>query len=193
MGMVSTNDLRRGMVVEIDGELYQVVESQHVKIGRGGAFVKAKLRKMGRGGVVERTLKAEEKIPYIELEEKLMVYLYRSGEEYWFMDKDTFDQIPLKEEEIGNAILYLKENMDVKMLMHKGKVISIEPPTFVELRVVETDPGLKGDRVTAGTKPAKLETGLIVQVPLFVQVGDVVRIDTRDGSYIERSYAAGPV
>lgn len=186
MERISTNDLRRGMVVEVDGELYQVIESQHVKIGRGGAFVKAKLKNLERGGVIEKTLKAGEKIPYIKLEEKPAVYLYRSGNEYWFMDSETFDQVSIHEDEIKDVALYIKENMEVRMLMYNGRIISVEPPTFVELRVVETDPGLKGDRVTAGTKPAKLETGLVVQVPLFVQVGDLVRIDTRGGSYIER-------
>lgn len=184
--MISTNDFRTGLTIEVDGEVYSVVEFQHVKPGKGSAFVRSKLKNLRTGGVIERTFRAGEKIPRAHLERREMQYLYREGDSYVFMDNETFDQVSLNEDQLGDNVKYLKENMNIYLLTHAGNLIGIELPNFVELAVVATDPGIRGDTATGGTKPATLETGLVIQVPLFVEVGDVIRVDTRTGEYLER-------
>ncbi|MGB9793222.1 MAG: elongation factor P [Thermacetogeniaceae bacterium] len=184
--MISTNDFRTGLTIEVDGEVYTVVEFQHVKPGKGSAFVRSKLKNLKTGAVIERTFRAGEKVPRAHLERKEMQYLYREGDSYVFMDNETYDQVSLTSEQLGENVKYLKENMNIYLLTYEGNLIGIELPNFVELKVVEADPGVRGDTATGGTKSATLETGLVIQVPLFVEVGDVVRVDTRTGEYLER-------
>lgn len=184
--MISTNDFRTGLTIEVDGEIYTVVEFQHVKPGKGSAFVRSKLKNLRTGAVIERTFRAGEKVPRAHLERKEMQYLYREGDSYVFMDNETYDQVSLTAEQLGENVKYLKENMNIYLLTHEGNLIGIELPNFVELKVVEAEPGVRGDTATGGTKSATLETGLVIQVPLFVEVGDVVRVDTRTGEYLER-------
>lgn len=184
--MISTNDFRTGLTIEVDGEIYTVVEFQHVKPGKGSAFVRSKLKNLRTGAVIERTFRAGEKVPRAHLERKEMQYLYREGDSYVFMDNETYDQVSLTAEQLGENVKYLKENMNIYLLTHEGSLIGIELPNFVELKVVEAEPGVRGDTATGGTKSATLETGLVIQVPLFVEVGDVVRVDTRTGEYLER-------
>lgn len=185
---VSTNDFRKGLKIELDGAPYAIVDFQHVKPGKGGAFVRTKLRHLRLGSVLDRTFRAEEKVPLADCEEKRAQFLYRD-DRFHFMDLDTYDQLSLAEDEVGEAASYLKEETEVSILYHKGTPIGIELPTFVELRVVKTDPGLRGDTASGGSKPATLETGAVVSVPLFISEGDVLRIDTRTGAYIERATA----
>lgn len=184
--MISTNDFRTGLTIEVDGEVYSVVDFQHVKPGKGSAFVRSKLKNLRTGAVIERTFRAGEKVPRAHLERKEMQYLYREGDSFVFMDNETYDQVSLSEDQLGDSVKYLKENMNIYLLIHAGNLIGIELPYFVDLEVVATDPGIRGDTATGGTKPATLETGLVVQVPLFVEVGDIVRVDTRTGEYLER-------
>lgn len=184
--MISTNDFKTGVTVEIDGEVWQVIEFQHVKPGKGSAFVRSKLRNLETGAVVERTFRAGEKLRRAHLDRREVQYLYSSGDEYVFMDTETYEQLSLTEEQLGDGKLYLVENMNIYVVSHEGRLIGVEMPNSVELKVVETDPGLRGDTASGGTKPARLETGLVVQVPLFIEEGDVVRVDTRTGLYIER-------
>ncbi len=185
--MISTNDFRTGVTVEIDGAVWQVIEFQHVKPGKGSAFVRSKLRNLETGAIVERTFRAGEKLPRAHLERREVQYLYSSGDEYTFMDTETYEQLSLSEEQLGDGRQYLVENMTIHVVSHGGRLIGVELPNSVELRVVATDPGLRGDTASGGTKPARLETGLVVQVPLFIEEGDVLRIDTRTGLYIERA------
>lgn len=182
---VSTNDFRKGLKIELDGVPYAVVDFQHVKPGKGGAFVRTKLRNLQFGTVIDRTFRAEEKVPLAECEERQAQFLYRD-DRFHFMDLDTYDQLALSEEEVGEAAAYLKEETRVSILYHKGVPLGVELPTFVELRVTETEPGVRGDTASGGSKPATLETGAVVSVPLFISEGDLVRIDTRTGAYIER-------
>ncbi|MCL6449717.1 MAG: elongation factor P [Acetobacteraceae bacterium] len=184
--MISTNDFRNGVTIELDGEVWVVVEFLHVKPGKGSAFVRSKLKNVRTGAVVERTFRAGEKVPRAHMERREMQYLYRSGDQLFFMDSQTFEQMPLNEDQIGDASSYLKEGATIAVLMYQGQVIGVDLPTAVDLEVVQTDPGVRGDTASGGTKPAKLETGLVVQVPLFINVGDVVRVDTRTGAYVER-------
>jgi elongation factor P len=184
--MISTNDFRTGLTIEVDGEIYVVIDFQHVKPGKGAAFVRSKLKNLRTGAVIDRTFRAGEKIPRAHLDRREMQFLYRDGDSFVFMDNETYDQISLSEEQLGENVKFLKENMNIYLLTHQGEIIGIELPNFVELKVVETEPGVRGDTVTGGTKPATLETGLVVQVPLFVEVGDVIRVDTRTGEYLER-------
>jgi elongation factor P len=184
--LISTNDFKTGVTVEIDGEVWQVIEFQHVKPGKGSAFVRSKLRNLETGAVVERTFRAGEKLRRAHLDRREVQYLYSSGDEYVFMDTETYEQLSLTEEQLGDGKLYLVENMNIYVVSHEGRLIGVEMPNSVELKVVETDPGLRGDTASGGTKPARLETGLVVQVPLFIEEGDVVRVDTRTGLYIER-------
>ncbi|NPV28524.1 MAG: elongation factor P [Firmicutes bacterium] len=184
--MISTNDFRTGLTIEVDGEVYSVVDFQHVKPGKGSAFVRSKLKNLRTGAVIERTFRAGEKVPRAHLERKEMQYLYREGDSFVFMDNETYDQVSLNEDQLGDNVKYLKENMNIYLLIHAGNLIGIELPYFVDLEVVATDPGIRGDTATGGTKPATLETGLVIQVPLFVEVGDIVRVDTRTGEYLER-------
>ena len=185
--MISTNDFRTGTTVEIDGGAWQVVDFQHVKPGKGAAFVRAKLKNLKTGAVVERTFNAGEKMPKAHVENRPMQYLYENDGMYTFMDNETFDQIELTREQLGNGLNFLKENMNISVQFYQGAIMGVDLPVAVELEVVETDPGIRGDTATGGTKPAKLETGYVVKVPFFINVGDVLRIDTRTGEYIERA------
>jgi elongation factor P len=175
------------MVLDIDGALWTIAYFQHVKPGKGGAFVRTKLKNVLTGQVVERTYRAGEKVNDVRLVRRPVNYSYNDGHLYYFMDVETYEMIPLAEDVIGeDQLLYLKENMECSGLVHDGKVLSVELPFFVELEVVETDPGVRGDTAQGGTKPAKLETGAVVQVPLFVEEGDVLRVDRREDKYLER-------
>ncbi|MCF6096676.1 elongation factor P [Thermovorax subterraneus] len=184
--MISTNDLRPGVTVEIDGEVYMVIDFQHVKPGKGAAFVRTKIKNVKTGQVFERNFRAGEKLNRAIVERKTMQYLYHASDTYYFMDTKTYEQIPLTKEQLGDAILYLKENLEVVVMFYEGVPIGVELPTFVELTVIDTEPGFKGDTATGGSKPATLETGAVIQVPLFIEKGDVVRVDTRTGEYLSR-------
>ena len=184
--MINVNDIKNGMTVEDEGNIYQVLEFSHVKPGKGAAFVKMKLRNMRTGAIVEKTYNSSVKLAKATIQRKPMQYLYQDGDLYYFMDNNTYEQIPLNEEQIGDALKYMKENMDMKILSYKGKVFAVEPPMFVELEVTYTEPGFSGNTTTTSGKPAKLENGLEISVPLFVEIGDKIRIDTRTGEYMER-------
>lgn len=184
--MISTNDFRTGVTVQIDGQPWVVVDFQHVKPGKGAAFVRAKIKNVITGGVLERTFNAGEKLPRARIEKREAQYLYGVGDDYTFMDLETYDQTMVSKDEIGNGVQYLKENMNVAILSYDNKVFGVEIPNFVELAVKQTDPGFKGDTASGGTKPAVLETGAVVKVPLFVNVGDTIKVDTRTNTYIER-------
>ena len=184
--MISTNDFHTGLTIELDGDIYMVIDFQHVKPGKGAAFVRSKLKNLRSGSTTERTFRAGEKVPRALVERKEMEYLYGSGEEYIFMDTESYEQISLSRETLGDNLKYLKENMHLNILLFKGEILGLELPNSVELKVVETEPGFKGDTAAGGSKPAKLETGLVVQVPFFINEGDVLRIDTRTGAYLER-------
>ena len=185
--MATTSDFRNGLVMEMDGQLWTIVYFQHVKPGKGPAFVRTKLKKVLTGAVVEKTFRAGEKVTDVRLERRPVTYSYSDGQLYHFMDQNTFEMIPMSEDIIGqDQLIYLKENMECEGLVHEGKVLSVELPSFVELEVTETDPGLKGDTAQGGTKPATLETGAVVQVPLFVEIGDVVKMDRREDKYLTR-------
>jgi len=185
--MISSNDFRPGVTIEYDGNVWQIVDFQHVKPGKGAAFVRAKMKNVQTGAVVERTFNAGEKLPKAHIDRRDMQYLYESDEQYNFMDNENFEQITMTSEQLGTAKNFLKENMNIEVMFFQGLVIGVELPYSVELRVVETDPGIRGDTATGGTKPAKLETGYTVKVPLFINTDDVLRIDTRSGDYIERA------
>jgi elongation factor P len=184
--MATTADFRNGMVFSLDGVLYSIAEFLHVKPGKGGAFVRTKLKNVRTGAVVERTFRAGEKIEEVRLERRAAVYLYNAGDEYYFMDSETYDQFPIPKEIIKDGIGFLKENSEVGVLVDGEAIISVELPFFVDLRVADTAPAFKGDTVSGGTKPAQLETGATIQVPMFLEVGDVIKVDTRTGTYIER-------
>ncbi len=184
--MISAGDFRNGITFEQDGNVYQVVEFQHVKPGKGAAFVRTKLKNAITGAVVEKTFRPTEKFENAYIERKDMEYSYNDGDIYYFMDQETFDMLPIGKDQIGDALKFVKENMVCKILSYKGNVFGIEPPTFVELAITETEPGFKGDTATGATKPATLETGAVIQVPLFVDGSDIIRVDTRTGEYMER-------
>lgn len=184
--MVSAGDFRNGLTIEIDGTVYQVIEFQHVKPGKGAAFVRTKLKNVVDGGVVEKTFRPTEKYPQAHIDKKEMQYLYNDGEMYNFMDNETYEQIALTEEAVGDSMKFVKENDNVKMVSYKGNIFAIEPPMFSELEVTETEPGVKGDTATNVTKPATVETGAQVAVPIFVNQGDKIQIDTRTGEYLKR-------
>jgi elongation factor P len=185
--MASTADFRNGMVLEIEGDLWAITYFQHVKPGKGGAFVRTKLKNVLTGAVVDKTYRAGEKVNDVRLERRPVNYSYTDGDLYFFMDAQTFDMIPIAGDLIGeDQLKYLKENMECEGLTHDEKVISVELPNFVELEVIETEPGFKGDTAQGGTKPAKLETGAVVQVPLFVDKGEVIRVDRREDKYLTR-------
>ena len=179
-------DLRNGTTFELDSNVFRVVEFQHVKPGKGAAFVRTKLKNVITGAVLERTFNPSEKLQGAEIEKRVMQYLYNDGDLYYFMDNETYEQIPLNQEQIGDALKYIKENMDVTMLSFKGNVFNVEPPMFVELEVTYTEPGFSGNTTTTSGKPATLENGLEISVPLFVEIGDIIKIDTRTGLYMER-------
>ncbi len=184
--MITAGDFRNGMTFEEDGNVMQVIEFQHVKPGKGAAFVRTKVRNVLTGSVVEKSYNPSAKFPTAFVERKDMEYTYNDGELYYFMDSETYEQVPINANELDDNFKFVKENMVCKVLSYKGKVFGVEPPNFVELEITETDPGFKGDTATNATKPATLETGAEIRVPLFVDIGDVIRIDTRTGEYMER-------
>ena len=185
--MISAGDFRNGITFELDGNVVQVIEFQHVKPGKGAAFVRTKYKKVITGAVVERSFNPTDKYPTAYIERKDMQYLYSDGDLYYFMDMETYEQQPIDKSKLGSAFQFVKENMEVKVLSYKGNVFGVEPPNFVELEVTETDPGFKGDTATNATKPATLETGAEIKVPLFINQVDMIRIDTRTGEYMERA------
>ena len=185
--MISAGDFKNGITVEIDGNIYQILEFQHVKPGKGAAFVRTKLKNIISGGAVERTFRPTEKFDTAHIDRKDMQYLYSDGELYHFMDVETFDQIAVDGDTVGDSLKFVKENEMVKVCSHEGNVFSVEPPISVELEVTETEPGVKGDTATGATKPAIVETGASVLVPLFVNQGDKIKIDTRTGEYSSRA------
>lgn len=184
--MISSNDLRPGITVELDGQVWQCIEFLHVKPGKGAAFVRAKLKNLQNGSVVERKFNAGIKLQPATVERKPMQYLYEADGSYCFMDTETYEQIMLNKEQLGDKINFLKEEMECTVMFFNGNIIGVDIPNSVELKVVETEPGIRGDTATGGSKPAKLETGYTVSVPLFINEGEVLRIDTRTGAYIER-------
>ena len=184
--MISTNQFRKGLKIEINGEPYNIVDFQHVKPGKGNAFIRTRLKSMISGNVLEKTFKSGEKVDKPDLENKKVQYLYSDGDDYHFMDMETYDQFVIPVEQLGDAVNFMTENMETEVLFYKGSAIDIELPTFVEFEVVRTDPGVRGDTVSGATKPAEIETGASIQVPLFLNEGDVIKIDTRTGSYVER-------
>lgn len=184
--MIITNDLRTGVTVEIDGAVWSVLEFQHVKPGKGAAFVRTKMKNVATGAVQERTFNAGEKLNKARIENKEMQYLYASGDFYTFMDNSSYEQMDLTSDQIGDGLKYLIENMNIFIQVYDGKIIGIEMPNFVELTITECEPGVKGDTATGGTKPATLQTGAQVKVPFFINEGDKIRIDTRTGEYLSR-------
>ena len=187
MATVSTNDLRNGMTLELSEGLFQVVEFQHVKPGKGGAFVRTTLRNVRSGGVVDRTFRAAEKVERAHIDKREKQFLYRDGSDLVFMDNETFDQVNVPEASLGDAAGYLTEGASVTLQMFGDEIVGTDLPASVELTVADTEPGLQGDRVSGARKPATLETGLVIQVPLFVNVGDRVKVDTRSGDYLTRA------
>ena len=184
--MISAGDFRNGITIEIDSNIFQIIEFQHVKPGKGAAFVRTKLKNIKSGGVIEKTFRPTEKCPQARIDRKDMQYLYSDGDLFHFMDQETFEQIALNEESVGDALKFVKENDICKVCSHNGSVFAIEPPLFVELEITDTEPGFKGDTATGATKPAVVETGATVYVPLFVEMGDKIKIDTRSGEYLSR-------
>lgn len=185
--MISAGEFRNGVTFELDGQVFQVVEFQHVKPGKGAAFVRTKLKNVITGATIERTFNPTDKMPNAHVERKDMQYMYNDGELYYFMDTETFDQIPISSDTIGDALKFVKEEVVVKVLSFKENVFGVEPPNFVELQIIQTEPGYKGDTAQGATKPATVETGAVVKVPLFVNEGEMIRIDTRNGEYMERA------
>ena len=185
-GVYSAGDFRNGTAFEMEGNVFRVVEFQHVKPGKGSAFVRTKLKNVITGATLEKTFNPSDKYPAAEIDKKAMQYLYADGDLYYFMDNETYDQMPLNKDTLGDCLKYLKENMEVTILSYKGNVFAVEPPTFVELEVTYTEPGFAGNTTTTSGKPATLETGLELQVPMFVNIGDVLKIDTRTCEYMER-------
>ena len=183
---VDTSQFRNGLKLELDGEPFAMTFFQHVKPGKGGAFVRTKLKNLRTGRVLERTFRSGEKVEEADIDERKMQYLYQDGDSQVFMDNHTYDQMSLTFEQVGDARKFLKENTDVDIVLYKGGPISIDLPSFIEAQITETDPGLKGDTASGATKPATLETGAVVQVPLFIKEGETIRVDTRTGQYVER-------
>jgi len=184
--MISTADFKNGLTIELDGQVYCILEFQHVKPGKGGAFVRTRLRNVRTGNVFEKTFRAGAKLEAAHVQRRKMQFLYRSDDEYYFMDMQSFDQLELTSEQMGEARLYLKENEDVDIAQHEGEVIGVELPVAVVRTVAQTDPGIRGDTAQGGSKPAVIESGATVQVPLFINIGDSIKVDTRSGEYLER-------
>ena len=184
--MISAGDFRNGVTIEFEGNVYQIIEFQHVKPGKGAAFVRTKLKNIKSGGVVEKTFRPTEKCPQARIDRKDMQYLYADGDLYNFLDAETYEQIALNKESVGDALKFVKENEICKVCSHNGSVFAVEPPLFVELEITDTEPGFKGDTATGATKPAIVETGAQVMVPLFVEQGEKIKIDTRTGEYLSR-------
>jgi len=185
--MISAGDFRNGVTFDMDGNVFQIIEFQHVKPGKGAAFVRTKIRNVISGAVTERTFNPSDKYPAAYVERKDMQYLYSDGGLYYFMDNESYENVPVGADKLGDSFRFVKENMDVKILSYKGSVFGVEPPNFVELQITQTDPGFKGDTATNVTKPAILETGAEIKVPLFIEEGDKIRVDTRTGEYMERA------
>ena len=185
--MISAGDFRNGVTLEIDGNIVQIVEFQHVKPGKGAAFVRTKYKNIITGAVLEKSFRPTEKFPAARIERKDMQYLYNDGELYYFMDNETFEQIGLNTDTVGDSLKFVKENETVKVCSHNGNVFAVEPPLFVELEITETEPGFKGDTAQGASKPATVETGATVQVPLFIDQGEKINIDTRTGEYLSRA------
>ena len=185
--MVTAGDFRNGVTFEMDGKVYSIIEFQHVKPGKGAAFVRTKIRNVISGAVTEKTFNPNDKYPTAFIERKDMEYLYNDGDLYYFMDSETYEQLPISPNVLGDNFRFVKENMVCKVLSYKGNVFGIEPPNFVELQVTETEPGVKGDTATNVTKPATLETGAEIKVPIFINEGEMIRVDTRTGEYMERA------
>ncbi|OFW59703.1 MAG: elongation factor P [Actinobacteria bacterium RBG_19FT_COMBO_54_7] len=184
--MATTADFRNGITIEMDSILYTIVYFQHVKPGKGGAFVRTRLKNLKTGAVMEKTFRAGEKVELAILDNRRMQYLYREGDDFVFMDNETYEQLPIPEPEVADAAKYLKEGITVDIPLYEGKPVGVEPPVFVEMEVTETMPGVKGDTASGGSKPAVMETGLVVNVPLFIEVGNIIKVDTRSGEYLER-------
>ena len=184
--MISAGDFRNGITLEIEGNVVQILEFQHVKPGKGAAFVRTKLKNIISGGVIEKTFRPTEKFPAARIDRIEMQYLYSDGDLWHFMNTETYDQIALNSDDIGDSLKFVKENDMVKVCSHNGKVFAVEPPMFVELEITDTEPGFKGDTATGATKPATVETGAVVYVPLFIEQGEVIKIDTRTGEYLSR-------
>ncbi len=184
--MITAGEFRKGVTFELEGKVYVVVDFLHVKPGKGSAFVRTKIKNVVTGQVIERTFNPTERFEKAHIERKEMMYLYEDGGLYYFMDNNTYEQIPLNKSQVEDALNYITENMSCTIQFYKGEAFSVEPPLFVELKIVECEPGIQGDTSKAGYKPATLETGLVIQVPLFVNNGETIRIDTRTGSYMER-------
>ena len=185
--MISAGDFRNGITIEVDSNIFQIIEFQHVKPGKGAAFVRTKLKNIINGGVVEKTFRPTEKFPQARIDRKDMQYLYSDGDLFTFMDMETYDQVALNAETVGDTLKFVKENEICKVCSHNGNVFAVEPPLFVELEITDTEPGFKGDSATGASKPATVETGAVVYVPLFVNQGDKIKIDTRTGDYLSRA------
>jgi elongation factor P len=185
--VISTSDLKRGAMMELDGQIVQIMSYEHQKIGRGSAQVRLKVKNIRTGAIFDTTAQAGSKWPRIRLEQRDVQYLYSEGDLHYMMDKDSYEQFPLSGAQLGEAVQYLKDGMELEVLMYEGEPVGVDLPLNVVLEVTSTDPGFKGDTATGGSKPATLETGKVIQVPLFVNTGDRIRVDTRDGSYIERA------
>ncbi|MEE1153867.1 MAG: elongation factor P [Acutalibacteraceae bacterium] len=185
--MITAGDFRNGVTFEMDGQVVSIIEFQHVKPGKGAAFVRTKIRNVISGAVVEKTFNPTEKFPTAFIERKDMEYLYEDGELYYFMDNETYEQTPINKDVLGDNFKFVKENMICKVLSYKGNVFGVEPPTFVKLQITQTEPGVKGDTATNVTKPATLETGAEIKVPIFINEGDTIQIDTRTGEYMSRA------
>ena len=185
--MISAGDFRNGVTIEFEGNIYQIIEFQHVKPGKGAAFVRTKLKNIISGGVIDKTFRPTEKFPQARIDRVDMQYLYSDGDLFHFMNVETYDQIALNSEDIGDSLKFVKENEMVKVCSHNGKVFAVEPPLFVELEITDTEPGFKGDTATGATKPATVETGAVVYVPLFIEQGEKIKIDTRTGEYLSRA------
>ena len=185
--MISAGDFRNGITIELEGNVFQIIEFQHVKPGKGAAFVRTKLKNIKSGGVIEKTFRPTEKCPQARIDRKDMQYLFADGDLFNFMDVETYDQVALNAETIGDSLKFVKENEMCKVCSHNGNVFAVEPPLFVELEITETEPGFKGDTATGATKPATVETGAVVYVPLFIEQGERIKIDTRTGEYLSRA------
>ena len=184
--MISAGEFRNGVTIELDGGIYTIIDFQHVKPGKGAAFVRSTLKNLESGSILEKTFRPSEKMPRAHIERRDLQYLYNDGQLYHFMDTESYEQIQINASEVADNMVFVKENEMIKVLEHNGRIFGIEPPMFVELAISETEPGFKGDTVNSGGKPAVLETGATINVPMFVEIGDVLKIDTRDGRYVTR-------
>lgn len=184
--MISSGDFKKGIIIELDGQLYQLLDYHHIKMGRGSAQIRLKLRDINAGHTLERSFQASEKFIRARLDYRNMQYLYNDGDLYYFMDEESYEQTPLTSAQLGNTLNYLKEGMSVQVSSYKGEIIGVELPLTIELEVTDTGPAFKGDTATSGTKPATFETGITIQVPMFISTGDIIKVDTRTGNYIER-------